>query len=77
MRDTKIMVKGKGSERAARALCEAEGLACDIRFEGAPMWQSFLPQVRTVLAAIADPGVAHGEEWTRLIAHLRAQAGPR
>lgn len=41
------------------------------------MWQSFLPQVQTVLAAIADPGVAHGEEWTRIIAHLRAQAGPR
>ena len=68
------MAKGKGSERAARALCEAQGHPCDTSFEGAPMWRSFLPEVEVVLAAIADPGIAHGEEWTRIIAHLRAQA---
>ncbi|HKY82611.1 MAG TPA: hypothetical protein VJM09_14185 [Sphingobium sp.] len=39
-------------ERAARALCKAEGNPENTTFEGKPMWRSYLPQVRLVLAAI-------------------------
>lgn len=39
-------------ELAARALCRKEGHPEDIQFEGAPMWQSYLPEVDTVLEAI-------------------------
>lgn len=42
-------------EEAARALCRLEGHPPDIKFEGAPMWRSYLPQVDAVLKA-ALPG---------------------
>lgn len=38
-------------ERAARALCRLEGNLDDTRFEGKPMWQSYLPAVDEVLLA--------------------------
>lgn len=38
-------------ERAARALCRLDGHPENIKFEGAPMWQSYLPQVDAVLEA--------------------------
>lgn len=38
-------------ERAARALCRLEGNPEDIRFEGKPMWESYLPEVDAVLLA--------------------------
>ena len=38
-------------ERAARALCRLEGNPEDTRFEGEPMWQSYLPAVDAVLLA--------------------------
>ena len=48
-------------ERAARGLCRLAGSLEDIRFEGRPMWQSYLPEVDEVLRA------ALGEdEFTRL-----------
>ncbi|WP_146032556.1 hypothetical protein [Sphingobium sp. SA916] len=43
-------------ERAARALCSFKGLPENSTFEGKPMWQSFLPEARTVLHAVKDPG---------------------
>lgn len=42
-------------ERAARALCRLDGHPENIRFEGAPMWQSYLPQARAVFEAIGLP----------------------
>ncbi len=53
-------------ERAARALCSFDGNGQNIKFEGKPMWQSYLPQARATLEAIKDPGPAlleagHGE----------------
>lgn len=42
-------------ERAARALCDLKGLPQNTRFEGRPMWESFLPEVEAVLAAALSP----------------------
>ena len=39
-------------EEAARALCHMDGHPPDIDFEGAPKWQSYLPQVDTVLMIV-------------------------
>ena len=39
-------------ERAARALCELHNLAADTKMDGAPMWQSYLPEVDAVLQAV-------------------------
>ena len=38
-------------ERIARALSRLQGHPPDIRFEGKPMWQSFLPEADAALAA--------------------------
>jgi hypothetical protein len=38
-------------ERIARALSRLQGNPPDIRFEGKPMWQSFLPEADAALAA--------------------------
>lgn len=42
-------------ELAARALCRLDGHPEDIRFEGRPMWESYLPQVDAVLEAALGP----------------------
>lgn len=39
-------------ETAARALCRFDGHPENIKFEGAPMWKSYLPQADAVLAAV-------------------------
>ena len=39
-------------ELAARALCRLNGVPEDTRFEGKPMWMSYLDDVDTVLEAI-------------------------
>jgi hypothetical protein len=41
-------------ERAARALCDLHGLAADTKMAGAPMWQSYLPEVDAVLQAVVS-----------------------
>ncbi len=64
------MAKRSASERAARALCARDGHPENIRFEGAPMWKSYLPQVRVVIEAMKDPGMEHGSEWIRIVAAL-------
>jgi len=43
-------------ERAARALCSSKGLPENTKFEGRPMWESYLPQVDAVLEAALGPG---------------------
>jgi len=67
------MAKKLASERAARALCALDGHPSDIRFEGAPMWKSYLPQVRVVVAALQDPGMECEGEWERVIGMILAQ----
>lgn len=47
-------------ERAARALCAFAGNPENIRFEGKPMWQSYIAEAEAVLAAI-DQGEPEGE----------------
>lgn len=39
-------------ERAARALCKFDGHAENIRFEGAPMWRSYVPEARALFDAV-------------------------
>lgn len=48
-------------ERAARALCTSRGLPENTKFEGRPMWESFLPEVDIVLQAALPP-----EDWERV-----------
>jgi hypothetical protein len=46
-------------ERIARALSRLQSHPPDIRFEGKPMWQSFLPEANAALAAAdIDPLIA-------------------
>ena len=54
-------------ERAARALCSLEGHPQDIKFEGAPMWVSYLPQVDAVLR-----GALGDDEWRKMVEAERA-----
>lgn len=42
-------------ERAARALCRFEGHPEDTKFEGRPMWESYVPQAEAVLEALVEP----------------------
>lgn len=45
-------------ERAARALCRFDGLPENTKFEGRPMWESFIPKAKAVLEALEDGGEA-------------------
>lgn len=38
-------------ERAARALCRLSDVPENTKFDGRPMWESFLPEVEAVLEA--------------------------
>lgn len=42
-------------ERAARALCELAGNPPGATMDGKPLWMSYLPEVRAVIAAIREP----------------------
>ena len=59
----------KTIEKAARALCTFDGHAENIKFEGAPMWQSYLPQVRALFGSIrsAAPAGTNSEAWRAMI----------
>ncbi|GAA0317885.1 hypothetical protein GCM10009087_30330 [Sphingomonas oligophenolica] len=59
----------KTIERAARALCKFDGHAENIRFEGGPMWQSYVPQVRALLVSVraTAPAGADAETWRTMI----------
>ncbi|MDH7801314.1 MULTISPECIES: hypothetical protein [unclassified Rhizobium] len=39
-------------ERAARALCRLSDVPENTKFDGRPMWESFLPEVDAVLEAV-------------------------
>lgn len=55
-------------ERAARALCRFNGVPEDTRFEGKPMWESYLPEVDVILeAALAT------DQWVI----IRSQGGDK
>lgn len=41
-------------ERAARALCRFNNLPENTKFEGRPIWESYIPEVEAVLAAIDE-----------------------
>jgi len=41
----------KAFEAAARALCRHDGHAENIKFEGKPMWQSYLPEAKAAVEA--------------------------
>lgn len=41
-------------ERAARELCRLDGMAPNVNYDGLPMWQSYLPEVKAVLEALWD-----------------------
>lgn len=49
-------------ERAARALCRRAGNPEDTKFEGRPMWMSYLEEVDVVLEAALEPG-----DWMRTL----------
>lgn len=42
-------------ERAARALCRLAGVPEDTRFEGRPIWESYLAEVDAVLGEVLGP----------------------
>lgn len=48
-------------EHAARALCRLHDIPEDTRFEGGPMWRSYLPEVDAVLEAALESG-----EWAKI-----------
>lgn len=41
-------------ERAARAMCRFHRLPEDTKFEGRPMWESYIDEAAAVIAAIDD-----------------------
>ncbi len=41
-------------ERAARAMCRFHGLPENIKFEGHPMWKSYVDEAAAVVEAIDD-----------------------
>lgn len=41
----------KAIEAAAKALCRHEGHPEKIKFEGKPMWESYLPEARVAIEA--------------------------
>jgi len=42
-------------ERVARALCRDDGHPEDTKFEGRPMWESYVGTARAVIAAMRRP----------------------
>lgn len=58
-------------ERAARALCKLEGHPENIKFEGKPMWQSYVPQALAVIHALHEPDQQMAEAGAELIRYIR------
>ncbi|MEO7170362.1 MAG: hypothetical protein ABIY39_08325 [Sphingomonas sp.] len=67
----------KTIERAARALCKFDGHAENIKFEGAPMWRSYVPQARALFDAVraTAPAGADSEAWQEMIEAALAEGG--
>ena len=49
--EAKVMSKEKAIEAAARALCRLAGIPENTRFEGEPMWQSYLAEATAAIEA--------------------------
>lgn len=64
-------------ERAARALCKFDGHAENIRFEGAPMWRSYVAQARALFDAIrvSPPTDADAAAWRTMIEAVLSEGG--
>lgn len=45
-------------EKVARALCRHAGNPENTKFEGRPMWESYLPEAQAVIDALSDPDAA-------------------
>ena len=58
------------TERAARALCEADGNPADLMMGAQPMWKSYLPKVRIVLEAIHEPNDRMSEAGGQVMRYL-------
>lgn len=58
-------------ERVARALCSHHNIPENIKYEGRPMWEQYLPQARLVIEAIREPDKSisadHQEAWRKAI----------
>ncbi|WP_454888183.1 hypothetical protein [Sphingobium herbicidovorans] len=57
-------------ECAARALCRLDGHREDEEHEGRPLWQSYVPQVRTVLEVIHEPSPSMMEAGAEVIKYV-------
>lgn len=57
-------------ERAARALCEADGNSTDFVVGIQPMWKSYLPKVQTVLKAIREPNERMAEAGGQVVRYV-------
>jgi len=61
-------------ERVARELCRCDGYPEDLRYEGKPMWASYVDRARNGIAAMREPteavliaGRCTTEHWARMI----------
>lgn len=45
-------------EHAARAMCRFHGLPENTKFEGRPMWESYVPEVKAIVAALDEADAA-------------------
>ncbi|WP_242154733.1 hypothetical protein [Sphingomonas sp. BAUL-RG-20F-R05-02] len=61
-------------ERVARELCRCDGYPEDLRYEGMPMWASYVDRARKGIAAMREPnkavlsaGGCTMEHWLRMI----------
>lgn len=57
-------------ERAARALCRLDGHGEDDAREGRPLWQNYVPHVRTVLEEIHEPSPSMMEAGAEVIKYV-------
>lgn len=65
-------------EKAARALCRADGRDDTLSSNGAPAWQAYLPQVMAVIGAIHEPSdhmMEAGAEVIRYVSPDETEAG--
>jgi hypothetical protein len=57
-------------ERAACSLCSLAGNSENEKFEGKPLWQSYLPQVRAVLDALHGASLRMTEAGAEIIRYV-------
>ena len=57
-------------KRAARPLCKLDGYREDGERDGKPLWQRYLPHVRSVLEALHEPSARMAEAGAALIRYV-------